>query len=106
MWANPFAVIGLSKRPLPAAQMSQQADDLARSAYLLVAISGITDAHPPKKKGNTGKGLKEWADWTDEMRTAALELADAAKKKDSAGVKTAVNKLNITCTNCHGEFRD
>lgn len=99
-------LIGLSKRPLAPAQMTQQADDLARSAYVLVAICGITDAHAPKKKGNTGKGLKEWAGWTGEMRAAALELAGAAKKKDSAGVKKAVNKLNSTCSNCHGEFRD
>ena len=40
------------------------------------------------------------------MRASALQLAEAARKKDAAGVKTAVNKLNGTCSNCHGEFRD
>jgi hypothetical protein len=99
-------LLGLAKRPLPAADMARQADDLVRSAYILVAISEFTDGHTPKKKGAGGKGPKEWKDWTEDMRAAALQLADAAKKKDSAGVKTAVNKLNSSCNNCHGEFRD
>ena len=58
------------------------------------------------KKGTNGKGAREWAEWTEEMRTAALQLAETAKKKDAAGVKAAVNKLNGTCSSCHGEFRD
>jgi hypothetical protein len=98
-------LISLSKRPLPAPQMAKQADDLARTGYILAALSAICDGHPPKKKGTTGKGDRAWAGWTEEMRAAALELADAAKKKDSAGVKKAVNQLNKTCTNCHDEFR-
>jgi cytochrome c556 len=99
-------LLGLAKRPLPAADMAKQGNDLARSAYILVAISEFTDAHTPKKKGATGKGAKEWKEWTEDMRSAALELAEAAKKKNPAGVKAAVNKLNGSCNNCHGEFRD
>jgi cytochrome c556 len=99
-------LLGLSKRPLPAAEMNKQADDLVRSAYILVAISEVTDGHLPKKKGATGKGAREWAGWSEDMRAAALQLAEAAKKKNSAGVKAAVNKLNSTCSECHGEFRD
>jgi hypothetical protein len=99
-------LLGLAKRPLPAAEMNKQADDLVRSAYILVAISEVTDGHLPKKKGTTGKGAKEWAGWSEDMRAAALQLAEAAKMKNAAGVKAAVNKLNSTCSECHGEFRD
>jgi hypothetical protein len=99
-------LINMAKPAQVAAVLKNQADDLARSAYILVAVSEVCDAHPPKKKGTNGKGAKEWADWTEEMRTSALQLAEAAKKKDTAGVRAAVSKLNGTCSNCHGEFRD
>jgi hypothetical protein len=98
-------LLGMTK-PAAINAALKQPDDLVRSAYILVAVSGVCDAHPPKKKGANGKGAKEWADWTDEMRTAALQLADAAKKKDTAAVKATVNKLNGTCSSCHGEFRE
>jgi hypothetical protein len=98
-------LLGLGKR-VPPAELNKSADDLVRSAYILVAVSEVTDAHTPKKKGANGKGAREWTEWTEEMRTAALQLAEAAKKKDPAGVKAAVNKLNGTCSNCHGEFRE
>jgi cytochrome c556 len=33
-------------------------------------------------------------------------LAKAFKSADPAAVKDTANKLNASCTNCHGKFRD
>ena len=40
------------------------------------------------------------------MGDAAVELAKAAKAKEPKGVKDAAGKLNTSCNNCHGVFRD
>jgi cytochrome c556 len=40
------------------------------------------------------------------MQAAAVELANAAKAKKQNEVKNAASKLNSTCNNCHGVFRD
>ena len=97
-------VMALAKRPLPAADLKKQADDLARSAYIMAAVSEVSDAHTPKKM--PGKDPKDWTAWTKDMRDASLQLADAARKNDPAAVKAAASKLNASCNNCHGTFRD
>jgi hypothetical protein len=98
-------VMGLAKRPLPAADLKKQADDIVRSAYILAAVSEVSEAHTPKKKVGD-KDPKDWATWTNDMRDSALQLADAARKNDPAAVKAAANKLNSSCNNCHGTFRE
>jgi len=40
------------------------------------------------------------------MKTSSLELADAAKAKNAAGVQKAAKKLQDSCTKCHDVFRD
>jgi cytochrome c' len=98
-------VMALAKRALPAAAMAKEADDIERMAYLMAAISDVSEAHTPKKK--TGdKDPKDWATWTQDMREGSLELAEAAKAKNAAAVKTAASKLNSSCNSCHGVFRD
>jgi hypothetical protein len=98
-------VMGLAKRPLPPADLKKQADDIVRSAYILVAVSEVTDAHTPKKKVGD-KDPKDWTAAMTVMRESALQLADAARKNDPAAVKAAASKLNGSCNDCHGTFRD
>jgi Cytochrome C' len=98
-------VMGLAKRPLPAADLKKQADDIVRSAHILAAVSEVSDLHTPKKKMGD-KDPKDWTTWTKDMRDASLQLAEAAKKNDPAAVKAAASKLNSSCNNCHGTFRD
>jgi hypothetical protein len=98
-------VMGLAKRPLPAADLKKQADDIVRSAYILAAVSEVSEVHTPKKKVGD-KDPKDWTAWTNDMRESSLQLADAARKGDPAAVKVAASKLNSSCNNCHGTFRD
>jgi hypothetical protein len=97
-------VMALAKRPLKSDDLKKQADDLVRSAYIMAAVSEVSEAHTPKKM--PGKDPKDWTSWTNDMRESALALADAAKKGDPAALKAAASKLNASCNNCHGTFRD
>lgn len=98
-------LLGLQKRKLSDAEMKKQADDLRRMGYILAAISEVTDAHTPKKK-QAGKDPKDWTQWTKDMRESALSFASAAQAKNADGVRTAARKLNASCNDCHGAFRD
>jgi cytochrome c556 len=42
----------------------------------------------------------------EDMHKASDELIKALKDKKPEEVKKAANKLNGTCTECHGVFRD
>jgi cytochrome c556 len=97
-------LMGWAKRAPAGAELAKQADDIARAAYIMAAISELTEAHTPKKKEGD-KDPKDWKQWTDDMREGSLELATAARMKDSAAIKKAANKLNASCNNCHGVFR-
>ena len=68
-------------------------------AYTAAAIGQVANAKPPEKDDGKKK-KKDWVAWSQEMHEAALELADAAKKKDAAGVKTAAGKLDNKCNTC------
>jgi cytochrome c556 len=91
-----------TKRPLTAAVMGKEAAALEEMAYRTAAVGNCIDVHAPKAAAKAAT----WKGYTAEMRKGALELADAAKKKDANAVKAAANKLNASCTNCHSDFRD
>jgi hypothetical protein len=95
---------GLGKRALPA-RVAKEADDISQLAYRVAAISKVAQAKPPEKD----EGMKtkaKWMEWSKEMESTALQLADAAKQKNAKAVKAAAAKLNENCNNCHGVFRD
>jgi len=98
-------IIGLAKKELTKAEIKEQAADLEKSAYITAAIAHVTDVHTPKKKVGD-KDPKEWMKSTEDMKQSSMDLAAAAKKGDTAAVKKAATKLNSSCNNCHGIFRD
>lgn len=98
-------LLGLQKRKLSETEMKKQADDLTRMGYILAAVSEVTDAHTPKRK-QAGKDPKDWTQWNKDMRDASLEFAAAAQAKNAVAVKAAATKLNASCNDCHGTFRD
>jgi cytochrome c556 len=97
-------LINLAKKALPAKQLEKEADALARAAYISAAIAEVANFKVPEKDAK--KNPKDWIAWTKDMTDAAQDLAKAAKAKDPKGVKEAANKLNTSCNNCHGVFRD
>jgi hypothetical protein len=91
---------------LTPAQVTAQADALERLADRVAAVAEVAQHKCPVKKREGQKDPQDWDKWTKEMRAGGLDLADAAKAKDAAKVKAAVNKLNSSCSDCHAVFRD
>jgi hypothetical protein len=89
--------------PSPTA-LGKEAAALEEMAYAIAAVAEVTKAKAPKQ--NMGKKtVKDWNTWSDDMREAAVKLAEASKAKGAQDVKTAASKLNASCTNCHSVFR-
>jgi hypothetical protein len=95
----------LAKKPLTAAELAKQGPDLEKMAYIATAISHVADYNTPKKKMGE-KDPKDWKTWTEDMQTGSADLAKAIKAKNPMDIKTVANKLNSSCNNCHGVFRD
>lgn len=97
--------LNLGKKPLPPKQLEKEGAALARAAYITAAIAEVAERKAPEKKEGT-KDPKDWIAWTKDMKSASIELAKAARGKDPKIVKEAASKLNSSCSNCHGVFRD
>jgi cytochrome c556 len=98
-------IMGLSKKELTADALKKQAADILKAAQVTEAIAKATAVKGPAKKMGD-KDPKEWAKWTKDMEDASKALGDAAKKGDAKALKDAAGKLNASCNNCHGIFRD
>jgi hypothetical protein len=84
--------------------MNKSSDALEEMAYRIAGIAEVALAKSPAK--DKGKQLvKDWVEWSKDMRDSALELAAASKAKSGANVKTAASKLNNSCNSCHSIFR-
>jgi hypothetical protein len=95
----------LGKRVL-ASELKNDTVALQRMAYISAAIAEIAQNKCPIEKKMGEKDPAKWKKWTDEMRESALELAKAIKAADAAAVKKTAFKLDNTCRECHGVFRD
>jgi soluble cytochrome b562 len=95
----------LSKKPLTQADLAKQTADLEKMVKITAAIAQIADYNTPKKKVGE-KDPKDWKTWTMDMQTGAADVTKAIKAKNEKDLKTAAAKLNSSCNNCHGVFRD
>jgi len=95
----------LAKKKMTAPEVKNQATDLEQMADDIAAISHVGDANTPTKKDGA-KDPKDWTKWMDEMRKGSRDLKKAAKAKDPNGIREAAKKVNDSCSNCHGVFRD
>jgi hypothetical protein len=82
-------------------------DEVATASHKMAALTMAITAHAPEKDPDAAKGQtrKVWLETTENTRTAALEMATAAKGKDQAEFKKALTRLNTACTKCHDAFR-
>jgi hypothetical protein len=94
-----YLILGQQRKPFSAAQLS---DKLVMLAYKTALIAEVAKAHEDAGQ----KKKKEWLHLTDEMRRGSLDLAETAKAKKPKEAKTALNKLNTSCNDCHAAFRD
>ncbi len=74
--------------------------DLKRESYFVAEIGNLA-THVKEHRTD-----KEWLDYAGEMTSNALKMADAAGKKDEAGVKTFHAAAEKSCDACHQKFRD
>jgi soluble cytochrome b562 len=74
--------------------------------YRIATIAQPTEAFAPEPMGK--KTPEEWIKLSKEMASEALATAELAKKPkpDDKMVKTAVKRLEATCTSCHDKYRD
>jgi len=100
-----LAKLNVSDLKKAEAELKKQADDLTKAAYITAAVAAVSEAHTPAKKVGD-KDPKDWVKFTDEMKKSSMDLAAAVKKGDPTEVKKVAGKLNSSCNNCHGIFRD
>jgi cytochrome c556 len=100
-------VQNLSKRALPPAQAQKEADLIVKMAHRIGAIGAIALAKTPTKK-MPDKDPKDWKEYSEEMIKASRDLAKAAKapQLNPKDIKEVAARLNASCNNCHGKFRD
>jgi cytochrome c556 len=98
-----FIAMGKSKKGPSKADLTSQADALARAAAVTKAVGSITLLYADK---DGKKNPTKWKQYVGEMDKAADDLSKATQNSDSEGVKKAVGKINDSCINCHADFRD
>jgi hypothetical protein len=78
--------------------------ELELLAYRVAVFGAVTHDNPPTDK--IGKdAVAGWRKLSLEMRDAAVALAEAAEKKNIAGIQSASTRLQNNCTQCHRDYR-
>ncbi|HEX5270966.1 MAG TPA: cytochrome c [Gemmataceae bacterium] len=95
----------MAKKALSKAQLAKEQDALAEIGARTRAIGSISLASPPKK-ALPGKDPKDWKKWSEDMIKASAEFDKAVKGGKPNDIKDAATKLNSSCVDCHGTFRD
>jgi hypothetical protein len=95
----------LATFPMEEKQVAMEADALRTMAFRSVALAEVIAAKCPDKD-NGKKKRKDWLEWTEELRLAALEMATAAKDKSAGTINNAAVKMEKACQKCHEAFRD
>jgi hypothetical protein len=93
----------LGMKKLTEALLDKASDELTLLAYRTAVSAGWTHGFAPAQKAK--QDPKEWRELSIQMRDAAAELAEAAKKKNIAAVHDAGKRLDASCTKCHNLFR-
>jgi cytochrome c' len=95
----------MAKKKPNADQIAKEKDALIELANRSAAVGSIALASPPKKN-LPGKSVADWKKWSEDMVKSSKEFQKAVKGGDIATIKDAAVKLNSSCVDCHGTFRD
>jgi cytochrome c556 len=98
------ALIALGREAPTPAKMAKMAEAYEEMGYNFVAIGIITE-HKFSGKDSGKMTKKAWLESTTGMVETGVKLAEAAKSKSAADVKTQAAKVNNNCNNCHTTFR-
>jgi hypothetical protein len=97
-------IAALRKKALTPEKMKKERDEIIVLAGRTATIGAITIAYAPARKVGQ-KDPAIWREFSVNMRDAAAELLEAARKDDPAGVQRAADRLDTSCTQCHSIFR-
>lgn len=91
------------RRGVTGRRFESTAADSAQLAAVVAAISQVVlyDTHEVKDPGD----LDAWYDMCAEMRDSAAELHVALQATDQEAAKTALERLDHSCHDCHAVFR-
>jgi hypothetical protein len=87
-----------------AALIQKAGDALEEMAWRTAAVTEVVLAKAPATDRGK-KTKKEWTQMSTQTRDAALELAEAAAKKDGVRMGVAAQKVYAACTACHTAFK-
>lgn len=99
-------IMALAKKPLSPQELEAEAEGLTQAGYVVAVTAQVAQHKCPVPVKMGEKDPKQWQEWTEQLHKAALELAAAAKAKQPMELQTAAAKVNSSCNNCHGVFRD
>jgi hypothetical protein len=71
--------------------------DIASQGEILAELANINRYHDDRE---------DYIQWCELMKSKSLEIAEAAKKKDDAAIKTLVKDINKdACSACHNKYQ-
>lgn len=94
----------LAQKQLTDDNAAKTSKELELLAYRIAVMGAITHDNPPSERV-AKDSVPGWQKSALEMRDAAVALAEAANKKDAAGIQKASTRLENTCTQCHRDYR-
>lgn len=92
----------LAAKKLSDANVKKMSKELELLAYRVAVIGALTLERGPADKT---ADVKLWNDQAVIMRDAAIELAEAAQKKDGPAIMEACKRLENSCVDCHSNFK-
>lgn len=102
--AAPALLFGrLTDKELTKAAVANERNKLLALARASRVISLLASHHTPAKP-TAGLGLREWKALADDLWKGAVDLEQAARDGDAAGVNTAARRMRNACANCHADF--
>lgn len=90
---------------MTSAAFGPKTEEIQHFMHKMAAHSVAITAHAPTADLPKGKTTADWLKSAEEMRVSSLAGAAAAKKKNLADLKTAVNRMDASCTKCHDDFK-
>jgi hypothetical protein len=94
----------LATKKLTDANADKMAKELEILGYRVATIGALTLQRGPAEKKKEDDE-KVWKEQATVMRDSAVALAEAAQKKNAAGILEASKKLENSCIECHASFK-
>ena len=95
------AWLNFAKKAPSAELLKNKKKELLKGAEITAALAEVAHQYPPKKAAE----VPEWNKYNGEMKKGVKDLTEAIKAEDPMKVRTAANKLNASCNDCHTKFR-